>query len=83
MEMQKEFLMKSDMSLEWELDNRTFALQRDLLMWRLARMQGLPAEEKQKRCLEQLSHLYDLLPRIEALLRDRQEGATGKLQELN
>ncbi len=83
MEMQKEFLMKRGVNLEQELDNWTFALQRDLLMWRLARLQGLPSEEKRKRCFEQLRHLRDLLAEIETFLRDRQEGATGRQQEIN
>ena len=75
--------MRSDADLERELDNRTFALQRDLLLWRLAREHGLPDEEKRKRCLEQLRHLGDLLAEIEAFLRDQQEGVTARLQELS
>jgi hypothetical protein len=73
MEVQEEALIKSDANLERELDNRTYALQRDLLVLRLARMHGLPHEEKRKRCLEQLRHLGDLLTEIEASLRDQQE----------
>ena len=65
--------MRNDIDVEQELDNRAFALQRDLLMWRLARMHGLPHEEKRKRCLESLSKLHDLLIRVEILLTDGQE----------
>ncbi len=66
--------MRSEANFERELDNRTYALQRDLLLWRLARLHGLPTEEKRKRCLEQLRPLGELLAEIEAILRDQQEG---------
>ena len=75
--------MRSEANLERELDNRTFALQRDLLLWRLARVHGLPDEEKRKRCLEQLRLLCDLLAEIEAFLRDQQERVRARLQELS
>jgi hypothetical protein len=75
--------MRSDANFERELDNRTFALQRDLLLWRLARLHGLPDEEKRKRCLEQLGPLCELLAEIEAFLRDQQEGVTARQQELS
>ena len=65
--------MRSDTDLERELDNLAFALQRDLLMLRLARMHGLPEEEKRKRGLESLSKLRDLLTEMEAFLIDGQE----------
>jgi hypothetical protein len=70
--------MRSDEGLERELDNLTFALQRDLLVWRLARLHDLPNEEKWKRCLEQLHQLRDLLTEIEAFLIDEQEGSDSK-----
>ncbi len=66
--------MRSEVDFERELDNRAFALQRDVLMWRLARMHGLSHEEKQKRCLESLSRLRDLLTELEVFLTDGQEG---------
>ena len=62
--------MRSDTDIERELDNLAFALQRNLLMLRLARMHGLPDEEKRKRCLESRSKLHDLLTEIEAFLID-------------
>jgi hypothetical protein len=75
--------MRSAANFERELDNRTYALQRDLLLWRLARLHGLPDEEKRTRCLAQLRHLVDLLTEIEAFLSDQQEEVTAKLQELS
>jgi hypothetical protein len=68
----EEVPMRSEADLERELDNLTFALQRDLLMLRLARQHHLPDEEKRTRSLEQLSKLRDLLTEIEALLTARQ-----------
>jgi hypothetical protein len=62
----KEFLMQRDADLEQELDTRTYALQRDLLLLRLARLHHLPTQEKQARCLEQLTQLRALLTEIEA-----------------
>jgi hypothetical protein len=73
MEVQGEDLMRSEANLERELDNRTYALQRDLLVLRLARLHGLPHEERRKRCLEQLRYLSDLLTELEAFLKDEQE----------
>jgi hypothetical protein len=81
MEMQKEVLMRSDANFEQELDNRTYALERDLLVWRLARMHGLPDAEKRKRCLERLHHLGDLLTEIEAFLIDHHEELAERQQE--
>jgi hypothetical protein len=67
--------MRSEGDLERELDDRAFALQRDLLMWRLARIHGLAQEERRTRCLESPSRLRDLLTELEAFLTDGQEGA--------
>jgi len=66
--------MRSDIDFERELDNLSFAMQRDLLMLRLAHMHSLADEEKRKHCLESLSKLRDLLTAIEAFLIDGQEG---------
>ena len=67
--------MRSEGDLERELDDQTFALQRDLVMWRLERMHGLPHEEQRKRCLASLRRLRDLLTELEVLLTVGQEGA--------
>jgi hypothetical protein len=66
--------MRSEADLERELDNLTFALQRDLLMLRLARQHHVSSEEKRTRSLEQLSKLRDLLTEIEAFLTAGQGG---------
>lgn len=66
--------MRSEADMERELDNLTFALQRDLLMLRLTQMHHLPDEEKRRRCLGQLNKLRALLAEIEASLTNRQEG---------
>jgi flagellin-specific chaperone FliS len=66
--------MRSEADVERELDDQTFALQRDVVIWRLARMYGLSDEEKRKRCLESLSKLRDLLTELEVFLTDEQEG---------
>jgi hypothetical protein len=62
---------KSDVDLEQELDTLTYAVQRDWLLLRLARMHGLPHEEKRKRCLEQLEKLHLLLTEMTTFLTDR------------
>jgi hypothetical protein len=67
--------MRNEVDFERELDDRAFALQRDMVMWRLARMHGFPQEERRKRCLESLSSLRDLLAELAVLLTDGQEGA--------
>lgn len=66
--------MRSDADFERELDNLSFAAQRDLLMLRLADMYSLTSEGRRERCLESLSKLRDLLTEIEAFLLDGQEG---------
>jgi hypothetical protein len=71
--------MRSERDFERELDNRAFALQRDVLTWRLARMHGLSHEEKRHQCLESLRRLRDLLTELEVFLTDRQEGAGQRL----
>jgi hypothetical protein len=67
--------LRSDIDLERELDNRAFALQRDLFLWRLAQLHDSPGEEKRKRCLEQLNQLRDLLAEMEAFLMVRSPGS--------
>src|SRR5437764_11198242 len=69
----REFLMRSDADFERELDNLSFAAQRDLLMLRLAHMYSLTSEGRRERCLESLSKLRDLLTEIETFLIDGQE----------
>ncbi len=66
--------MRSDADFEQELDNLSFAVQRDLLMLRLAHMYSLTSEGRRERCLESLSKLRDLLTEIETFLIDGQEG---------
>ena len=66
--------MRSDADFERELDNLSFAVQRDLLMLRLAHMYSLTREGRRERCLESLSKLRDLLTEIETFLIDGQEG---------
>jgi hypothetical protein len=66
--------MRSEADVERELDDRTFALQRDVVMWRLACRYGLSHEEQRKRCLESLSKLRDLFTELEVFLTDEQEG---------
>ena len=65
--------MRSGADFERELDNLSFAAQRDLLMLRLARMYSLTSEGRRERCLASLSKLRDLLTEIEAFLIDGQE----------
>ena len=60
--------MRSDADFERELDNLSFAAQRDLLMLRLAHMYSLTSEGRRERCLESLNKLRDLLTEIEAFL---------------
>ena len=71
--------MRSEVDFERELDNRAFALQRGVLMWRLARMHGLSHEEKRKHCLESLSSLRNLLKELEVFLTDGQGGDYQRL----
>ncbi len=66
--------MRSDADFERELDNLSFAAQRDLLMLRLAHMYSLTSEGRRERCLASLSKLRDLLTEIEAFLLNGQEG---------
>jgi hypothetical protein len=66
--------MMSDADFERELDNLSFAAQRDLLMLRLAHVYNLTSEGRRERCLESLSKLRDLLTEIEAFLIDGREG---------
>lgn len=66
--------MRSDADFEQELDNLSFAAQRDLLMLRLAHVYSLTSERRRERCLASLSKLRDLLTEIEAFLLDGQEG---------
>jgi hypothetical protein len=66
--------MRSDADFERELDNLSFAAQRDLLMLRLAHVYNLTSEGRRERCLESLSKLRDLLTEIEAFLIDGREG---------
>jgi hypothetical protein len=66
--------MRSEVDVERELDDQTFTLQRDVVIWRLARMYGLSHEEKRKQCLESLSKLRELLTECEVFLTDEQEG---------
>ena len=61
--------VKRDVDLEQELDTLTYAVQRDWLLLRLARMHGLPHEEKRKRCLEQLEKLHLLLTEMTTFLK--------------
>ena len=70
----KEVTMRSGIDFERELDNLAFALQRDLLLLRLARMRHEPEEEKQKRCLIQLDTLRALLTQIEVYVAKEAEG---------
>ena len=65
--------MRSDADFERELDNLSFAAQRDLLMLRLAHVYNLTSEGRRERCLDSLNKLRDLLTEIEAFLRDGQE----------
>ena len=65
--------MKRDIDLEQELDTLTYAVQRDWLLLRLARMHSLPSEEKRKRCLEQLEKLHLLLTEMTTFLTDKSE----------
>ncbi len=65
--------MRSDADFERELDNLSFAAQRDLLMLRLAHMYSLTSEGRRERCLSSLSKLRDLLTEIETFLIDGQE----------
>jgi hypothetical protein len=71
--------MRKEVDFERELDDRAFALQRDVLMWRLASQYGLSQEEKRYRCLESLRSLRDLLTELEAFLTDGQEGGDQQL----
>jgi hypothetical protein len=71
--------MRSEADFERELDNSVFALQCDVLMWRLARMYGLSYEEKRKRCLESLGKFRDVLTELEVFLTDGQEGGQQRL----
>ena len=64
--------MRTEADFERELDNRAFALQCDVLRWRLARRHSFPQEEQRKRCLESLSELRDLLTQLEGFLTDGQ-----------
>ena len=66
--------MRSNADFERELDNLSFAMQRDLLMLRLAHMYSLTREGRRERCLESLSKLRDLLSEIQTFLIDGQEG---------
>jgi hypothetical protein len=66
--------MRSDADFEQELDNLSFAAQRDLLMLRLAHLYSLTSDGRRERCLASLSKLRDLLTEIEAFLIDGQEG---------
>jgi hypothetical protein len=66
--------MRTEADFERELDNRAFALQCDVLRWRLACRHSLPHEEQRKRCLESLRELRDLLTQLEGFLTDGQEG---------
>lgn len=65
--------MRSDADFERELDNLSFAAQRDLLMLRLAHLYSLTSEGRRERCLASLSKLRDLLTEIETFLIDGQE----------
>jgi hypothetical protein len=71
--------MRSEVDVERELDKRAFALQRDVLMWRLARTHGFSQEEKRHHCLESLRRLRDVLTELEVFLTDGQEGADQRL----
>ncbi len=71
--------MRNKVDFERELDNRAFALQRDVLMWRLASQYGLSQEEKRYRCLESLRSLRGLLTELEVFLTDGQEGEDQQL----
>jgi hypothetical protein len=71
--------MRSEVDVERELDNRAFALQRDVLMWRLAHTHGLSQEEKRHQCLESLRRLRDVLTELEVFLTDGQEGGDRRL----
>jgi hypothetical protein len=62
--------LKSAVDLEQQLDTLTYAVRRDWLLLRLARMHGLPDEEKRKRCLEHLDQLHGLLTQMKASLTD-------------
>ncbi len=66
--------MRSDTEFEQELDNLSFAVQRDLLILRLAHLHSLACEGKRERCLASLNKLRDLLTEIETFLIDGQEG---------
>ena len=66
--------MRSDTEFEQELDNLSFAVQRDLLILRLAHLHSLASEGKRERCLTSLNKLRDLLTEIETFLIDGQEG---------
>ena len=74
--------MRSDADFEQELDNLSFAAQRDLLMLRLAHMYSLTSEGRRERCLESLSKLRNLLTEIETFLIDGQEDGQDAPQRL-
>ena len=71
--------MRNKVDVERELDDRAFALQCDVLMWRLASQYGLSQEEKRQRCLESLKSLRGLLTELEGFLTDGQEGEDQRL----
>jgi hypothetical protein len=71
--------MRNEVDFERKLDNRVFALQRDVLMWRLASQYGFSQEEMRHGCLESLRSLRGLLTELEVFLTDGQEGGDQQL----